>query len=132
MATELTTQEGDQTPATAEPTSSRTLLRPAVEIIDSENEIQLVAEMPGVDEQDADVTLERNVLTIRGKSRPVEPEGFELVYSEYTPADFERSFTLSEEIDREKIEATVKNGVLTLRLPKIKEAQTRKIGIKAG
>jgi HSP20 family molecular chaperone IbpA len=132
MTTEITTQDQAQSPANVERTSSREVIRPAVEINDSETEILLTAEMPGVDEGHADVTLERNVLTVSGTAAPVQPEGFELVYSECLVADYERSFTLSDKIDRDGIEATVKNGVLILRLPKVKEAQVKKIGIKAG
>lgn len=135
MTTEMTHQDQQTTvrpPEAVERASDRPIVRPNVAIIDSDTEILLNAEMPGVDENHADVTLERNVLTIRGTTEPGQLDGFELVHSEYPAADYERSFTLSDEINRDGIEASVNQGVLQLRLPKIKEAQTRKISIKAG
>jgi HSP20 family protein len=62
----------------------------------------------------------------------MQPEDYSLTYAEYREGDYVRSFRLSDEIDREGIEATLKNGVLCLNLPKVKEARTRKIEVKTG
>lgn len=93
---------------------------PAVDIIDAENETTLVLDMPGVDCDSVDITVEKNILTIKGK--PIEDtfEGKTLVYSEYGVGDFERSFTLSEDLSRDGIAATMKDGVLQVKLPKAK------------
>lgn len=117
---------------TVERTRSRKVFIPRVDIYETDNSIELLADMPGIDETNVDVTLEKNVLTIYGRVEPVQPEGFNLTYAEYEIGDYERSFTLSDEIDREKIGAKVKNGVLALRLPKAEKALTRKIEVKVG
>lgn len=106
--------------------------RPAVDIFQTEDAVLLYADMPGVDESGVDLTLERNQLTIRGSVHPVDLPGQRLTYAEYGVGDFERTFTLSDEIDRSAIEASIKDGVLQVRLPKSKEAATRKITVKAG
>ncbi len=111
---------------------TRPTVQPVVEITENESDIRLAVEMPGVDEAHADVSLEKHVLTIRGTAIPVQPKGFELVYSEFAPVNFERSFSVSDEIDSENIEAEMKHGVLSLTLPKSKKAQPHKITIKAG
>jgi HSP20 family molecular chaperone IbpA len=72
------------------------------------------------------------VLTILGYVELEVPEGYNLAFAEYQVGDYQRAFTLSDEIDRDGIEATVKDGVLRLHLPKITEARKRKIAIKAG
>jgi len=106
--------------------------RPHTDIIDSESEVVLRVNLPGVNEERTDLTLEKNVLTIRGRAEVPHYEGFELAYGEYGVGDFERSFKLSDEIDRNQIEASVKQGVLTVRLPKVKTPITQKISVSAG
>ncbi len=124
-------KEEAKTPERAERTRSRRLYRPDVDIIEKDAEIVLIADMPGVDEKSVDITLEKNVLTIHGCVEPEVPEKLKLAESEYGVGDYERAFTLSDEIDREKIQATVKNGVLRLILPKAEAAMARKIEVKA-
>jgi len=92
----------------------------------------VLADMPGVDEKSVDITIEKNVLTINAYVEPEQPENYRCTYAEYGIGDYERSFVLSNQVDREGIEASVKDGVLRLRLPKSKEAKTRKIVVKAG
>jgi HSP20 family molecular chaperone IbpA len=116
----------------AERTRDRPAFVPRADIYETDDEIFVVADMPGVDESSLDITLENNVLTINGYVEPSAPEGYSLVYSEYREGDYVRSFRLSDEIDREDIEATLKDGVLMLTLPKVKEARMRKIAVRAG
>jgi len=78
-----------------------------------------------------DITLERRVLTIRGRNAAGDPAGYRRVYDEYADGDYERVFTLSENIDRDRIEATLKDGVLHLVLPKAETAKARKIELKS-
>jgi len=92
----------------------------------------LVADMPGVDETSVSIDLEGSELTIRGTFLPKAPDGYSLTYQEYGSGDFERSFTLGDTIDRDGIKAEVKDGILRLTLPKAKEAQPRRIAVKAG
>jgi HSP20 family protein len=105
---------------------------PRTDIFETEQEIILLADMPGVSSANLEVTLEKNVLTISGNNDLQLLQGYTLDHQEYEPGDYQRRFTLSEEIDREKIEATMKNGVLRLILPKSGPAKTKKINVKAG
>ncbi|MBF0321137.1 MAG: Hsp20/alpha crystallin family protein [Nitrospirae bacterium] len=115
----------------AEHTRAVKVYTPAVDIIEKTNEILVRADMPGVDEKSVDITLEKNVLTIYGKVEAEIPDNYRASYVEYGVGDYRRSFTLSEEVDRQRIEATVKNGVLLLVLPKAEAAKTKKIAVKA-
>jgi HSP20 family protein len=116
----------------AERTRDRLAFVPRADIYETDEAITVVADIPGVDENSVDIMLEDNVLTINGYVEPVQPEGHSLVYAEYQVGDYERAFTLSDQIDRDGIEATVKDGVLRLYLPKVTEARKRKIAVKAG
>jgi HSP20 family molecular chaperone IbpA len=116
----------------AERTRDRPAFVPRADIFETDDEIVVVADMPGVDESTVDITLENNVLTINGYVELEQPEGHSLTYAEYRVGDYQRAFSLSDQIDREGIEATVKDGVLRLHLPKITEARVKKIAIKAG
>ena len=78
-----------------------------------------------------DISVERNILTIRGDIEAEEPDGYALAYAEYRVGDYERSFSLSSEIDQDNIEATLTDGVLRLRLPKA-GPMTKKISVKTG
>jgi HSP20 family molecular chaperone IbpA len=104
---------------------------PRVDIYENKDSLFLVADMPGVDEKTVDIELEKNVLTITGRVENGRVKDGTLMYSEYEIGDYERVFTLSDEIDREKIVATVKNGVLRLELPKAEKVKPKKIAIKA-
>ena len=118
-------------PEGVERTKPRKVFKPDVDIIEEKEETVLTADLPGVDEKTLDITLEKNVITIRGRVEPEIPAGFRLVYGEYEVGDYERAFTLSDEVDKEKIQATIRNGVLKLVLPKAAAARTRKIAITA-
>jgi HSP20 family protein len=114
-----------------EPTRSRKLFVPLTDIIDNGDEILVIADVPGVNEKAVEVTLEKNLLTIHA-APPVETvEKYSLTYSEYSVGDFERKFVVSEDVDRERIDAKVKNGVLTVHLPKAGPSKSRKIEVKA-
>ncbi len=104
---------------------------PRVDIYDTKESIFLIADMPGVDEKTVEVELEKNILTITGWTEDSKLKDHSLLFSEYETGDYERSFTLSDEIDREKINATVKQGVLLLELPKAEKVKPKKIAIKA-
>lgn len=120
-----------ETPAGAERTRSTKVYTPAVDIIERQDDIMVIADMPGVDDQSVDVTLEKNVLTIYGTVEPEIPEKHRLAFAEYGVGDFQRAFTLTDEINRDKIQASVKNGVLKLILPKAETLKTRKIAVTA-
>jgi len=125
---------GQQTPATtgsSEPTPSRPVFVPPSDIYETKDHIVVLAEMPGVAPDGVDITLERRVLTIRGRSVASEHVEYQRVYNEYANGDYERVFTLSENIDRDRIEATLTDGVLHLVLPKTETAKARRIELKA-
>lgn len=118
--------------APEERTHQRRVYVPSVDIREGKDGIIVVADMPGVDDTSVDITIEKNILELYGKVDPDIPQGMKLAISEYGIGDYHRRFTLSDEIDRDRIEATVKNGVLTLVLPKAERAKTKKITVKAG
>ena len=115
-----------------ERTRARKAYVPRVDICETENDMIVLADMPGVDESSVDITLEKGVLTLNGWVESAQPGNYSLAYAEYEEGDYQRSFTLSNEVDQENIEATVKNGILRLRLPKAGPAKTKKIAVKAG
>ncbi len=103
---------------------------PAADIYETEHEVIVVADLPGVDPATLDVTLENHVLSFSGRSQPAEVQG-ELLYSESGPAEYRRSFTLTEQLDSEKIAAKLRNGQLRITLPKVARALPRKITVAA-
>jgi HSP20 family protein len=132
MAQEVKTAN-QQTPAAAQSAQrvpSRPVFLPPADIYETKDSIVVLAEMPGVPPEGIDLTLERRVLTIRGRSASREHNGYQRVYNEYAGGDYERVFTLSENIDRDRIEARLKDGVLHLVLPKAETAKARRIELK--
>lgn len=109
---------------------SRKVFLPKVDIIEREKETLLFIDMPGVDDKTVEVSLEKNILTLKGKPQACVPEGLAPVYTEYEMGDFERSFTISNEVDRDGIVANMKDGVLEVSLPKV-APQTKKISVAA-
>lgn len=116
----------------AERTRDRLAFVPRVDIYETGEAITVVADMPGVDADSVSIMLENSVLTINGYVEPMRPEGHTLAYAEYRVGDYERAFTLSDQVYQDGIEATVKDGVLRVHLPKVTEARLRSIPIKAG
>lgn len=115
----------------SEATRSAAIYRPSTDIFEAGDHVMIDADMPGVAPGNVDVTLEQRVLTIRGRVDVTPPEGYSQAYAEYGVGDFERAFTVSEDIDRDKIEAKQKDGVLTLFLPKAKTQKPKKIAVTA-
>lgn len=130
MNMEIEKQDADA-PTAVERTRTRRTFVPRVDIFETDDQVVLLADMPGVNETSVDITLEKNILTVRGQVEMAIPEDYELAYAEYYIGDFERAFALSDEVDRSKIEATMKNGVLRLILPKDDAVKTRKIAVRA-
>ena len=115
-----------------ERTRSRPTFRPRVDILESDAGLVLIADMPGATSEGLDIVLDRGQLTIRAHVDDGPPEGMSAIYREYDLGDWERSFTLSGDVDVEKIKADLKNGVLTIALPKAPEPETKRIQVKAG
>ncbi len=101
---------------------------PPVDVFETQNEYVIKADMPGVDKQDVDITLDNDVLAINGK---INQNGNEtnLKYSEYSLYNFCRNFNVGKDINGDAIKASMENGVLTLTLPKKEEVKPKKIEI---
>ncbi|WP_370303154.1 Hsp20/alpha crystallin family protein [Pseudooceanicola sp.] len=114
-----------------ETTHGGRVYRPLADIVETGDGVQLMLEMPGVSRDELDVTLEKRVLTIRGKVHPTAPDKLDLVHAEYGEGDYERSFSMSQDFDPDKIEASLSNGILTLTLPRAEAAKPKKIEVRA-
>lgn len=136
MATEKTqglqTREARDIATTTEATRPGVLLTPPVDIFENADAITVLADMPGVESGHLKIDLHDGVLTITGHAAAREGSNEVTVLQEYRAGTFQRSFTLSEAIDQEQIQATLKQGVLRLRLPKAARAKPRQIRIQTG
>ena len=117
---------------TTEATRPGVLLTPPVDIFEDAEALTVLADMPGVAPGHLTIDLHEGVLTITGHAAAPEGANEVPVVREYQAGTFQRNFTLSEAIDQERIQATLKNGVLQLRLPKAQRAKPRQIAIQAG
>jgi len=132
MSTNLQTCESKEQIANkecAEELCNVKTLIPRSDIFESQEKITLISELPGATAKTVDITLENNTLTITASVESHNYEGYSLALSEYSAGKYQRSFTLSNGIDRDGIEASVKNGILTLTLPKSKALQPKRIEV---
>ena len=104
---------------------------PTVNLYDSGDELLMYAQVPGLSEKDIFLNLNQDVLTITGERKNYIPEGYSIHRQERGDVNFSRSFTFPCKIDPEKVSATVKDGVLTIKLAKATEAKPRQITVKA-
>jgi HSP20 family molecular chaperone IbpA len=132
MSDTAMTKRETQAPAAGERIRQAAPFAPRVDIRETEAEVVLVADLPGVDENTVHIDLEGSELTLRGTFAPKTPEGYSLTYQEYQSGDYERTFTLADTIDRDGIRAVVKDGVLRLTLPKAQAVQARRIPVTTG
>ena len=115
----------------AKPRSGENAYSPLVDIYETPAELVVIAEMPGAARDDVSVQVDKGVLTVEGAAKVEAPsEPFGETYVGFESGMYFRAFALSDEIDREKISASVANGVLTVRLPKSDSGRSRKIEIK--
>jgi HSP20 family molecular chaperone IbpA len=125
----VATRAYDKTSPDREVTRSQEqYVTPPVDIYETHDGLAVKADLPGVSKEGLDVRVENNVLTIRGKAAHVAPG--EPIYREYGLVNFFRQFELNEKVDQLKISAELKNGVLTLNLPKAEEAKPKRIDIR--
>jgi HSP20 family protein len=113
----------------AEHTRSGNYFTPRVDIVETEKELVLYADMPGVKPDDVDLKYEKGELILHGKVEPRQKEGQGLL-REYDEGDFYRVFQIHESIDSGRIEASCKNGVLVIHLPKAEAARPRKVTVR--
>lgn len=123
-------QEKRELAGQQERTEAGKLYSPYTDVLETQTEVVVEMEMPGVDKSAIDVRLEKNVLTISGNIDSSKYAELEPMYSEYNVGNYRRSFTLSTKIDSDKINATMADGVLTVRLPKAAEAVPRRIEVR--
>ena len=128
---ELKPQEKLEITAPAEQTKPGPVFTPNVDIFETEKEITMLADVPGVKAENLGIDLKDNTLTLTGEVNQRENPGVEYILTEYQVGSYYRQFTLTEVINQSKIDAELKNGVLRLTLPKVEKALPRKITVKA-
>ena len=102
---------------------------PATDILEMEDGFHILMDLPGVKPEDLSVDIEESELAIKGVSSYAEPESSRKMHTEFGTRTFERTFTLSDLVDREHVKAELKNGVLELYLPKAEAMKPRRIQI---
>jgi HSP20 family protein len=127
----LQAKEKREMASAAEQTRPGPVFTPLVDIFETDREITLLADMPGVKAKDLSIDLHEDVLTLAGGVDAPEAKDEVDLNREYRTGKYYRQFTLSEVIDQAKIEAELKEGVLRLKLPKVERAKPRKIKVKA-
>ena len=126
---DLQLQEKKAVQTSAESTRNVPIFVPPVDIFESKTELTLLADMPGVPLENVDIDLDGETLTIRG-AVPQQNGAGRTLLSEYAVGDYYRQFTVSNAIDREKIQASMRDGVLKLVLPKAEAVLPRKIEVR--
>lgn len=126
---ELQVQEKREVEKKQESTVPARTFMPTVDILETPAALTVVLEMPGVDKGKVDINVEAGVLTIEGRLDFSKYEGMQPVYTEYNIGHYRRSFTLSNKIDQSRISAEMKDGTLTVVLPKAEEAKPRRITV---
>lgn len=125
----LAVREKQELAAKEEKTVPGRYFVPAADIYETDDALTVLLEMPGVERKEISISLKDNTLSVEGKIDFSKYQGMEPVYTEYLVGNYTRSFNLSQRIDQSGIEAQLQDGVLTLTLPKVKEAQPRRINI---
>ncbi len=128
----LQAKEKAEVTTPAEQTRPGAVFTPAVDIFETDKEITLLADMPGVKADSLDIDLHENVLSLNGDVKSPEGDDEVDVFREYRMGKYYRQFTLSQVIDQSKIKAAMKDGVLRLSLPKVEAATPRKIAVRSG
>jgi HSP20 family molecular chaperone IbpA len=123
---DVTTRESGGTQAR----ETEMALRPAVDIYEDAEGITLQADMPGVDREHLNLEVDRDSLTIEGDARIEMPEGMEALYADVRSTRYRRIFTLSGELETGDIKASLKDGVLSVYIPKRAEVRPRKIEVR--
>ena len=126
---DVTKRQTDKTP---EIRKSERAIRPRVDIFEDDTGITLLADMPGVSKERLEIQVDKDTLSITGEIDISMPDGMEALYADIRSTRYERGFALSGEMDTEKIEAGLRDGVLSLRIPKRAELQPRKIKVRVG
>jgi HSP20 family protein len=126
---DITTTQAGKTPATQDQAEQQRAVQPAVDVYETEASITLLADLPGVPRDQLEIHVEGDSLLIQGQAQPQTPADLEPLWAEVRVPRYRRSFTLSRELDTSRIEANLKDGVLTLRIPKQAHAQPRRVQV---
>lgn len=137
MANEVTRSSSDLEPREKqaleeEGTRPGPVFRPDVDIVERSDAYLIYADMPGVDDKHVHVRLEKGVLSLDAELATAPETSWTPLYLEYRMGGYHRQFRLSEEIDSERVSASMRDGVLELRLPKTEQHQPRQITVQAG
>ena len=126
---ELQVQQKREVEKAEESTRPTRAFLPAADIFEGEDALTVVLEMPGVSKDDVDINIENGLLTVEGRIEFRKYDGLQPVHSEYNVGPYRRSFRLADQIDQNKIAAEMRDGVITLTLPKAEKAKPRRISI---
>ena len=131
MATqqELQVQQKREVEKKQESTIPSRVFVPVADIFETDQALTVILEMPGVRKNSVDVTVENDVLTIGGRVDFSDYDGLQPLYTEYNVGNYARSFQLSSKIEQGRINAELKDGIMTLVLPKAEKAKPRKINV---
>jgi HSP20 family protein len=138
MANEVTTTSSDpleareKQPLAHEGTRPGPVFRPDVDILERGDSYVIYADLPGVDDQHVRVNLDKGVLSLEGELATAPDAGWNPIHAEYRVGSYHREFRLSDEIDAARVSASMRDGVLELRLPKTERHQPRRIEVNAG
>jgi HSP20 family protein len=127
---ELQVQKKRELEKTEETTIPARVFLPTADIYETQDALTVVLEMPGVEKSNVDVRVEDGVLAVQGRLDLSKYQGLQPLYTEYNVGHYSRSFQLSSRIDQNKIGAELKDGVLSLTLPKVEEAKPRSIEVR--
>jgi HSP20 family protein len=127
---ELQVQKKRELEKTEETTIPARVFLPTADIYETQDALTVVLEMPGVEKSNVDVRVEDGILEVEGRLDLSKYEGLQPIYTEYNIGHYSRSFQLSSRIDQNKIGAELKDGVLSLTLPKVEEAKPRSIEVR--
>lgn len=126
----LEVQQKKELVAKGEKTTPARYYVPSTDIYETEDALKVVMEVPGVDRKNVEVKLEEDELRVDARIDFAHYEGMEPLYTEYNVGHFARTFSLSQSIDQSKIEASLNDGILTITLKKVEQAQPRRIDIR--
>ena len=129
ISQEVAPREKRELTQAEEQTEAGRLFSPHTDIHETDRAVIVSMEVPGVDKNAIDIQLEKGVLTVKGSIDSAKYESLRPIYSEYNVGNFVRTFTVSTKIDSSGIAATVADGVLTIELPKAKDALARRIAV---
>ena len=124
------TQVATREPQNVSTRSAVAALIPPVDIVEDETGITITADLPGASRDRLEIKMEGEHLLIEAEAAVTVPEGLQLLHAEILEPRYRRAFRLSRELDGSKIEASLKDGVLTLRIPRIEQAQPRRIEVQ--